>query len=196
MKGSKLGGDCPPICLIVQNMRPPERIETERLVLRVPVLTDAVALFDTYTHDPEVTRYLMWYPHTNGDQTLEFVKSCIAAWEGERRFPYVIMIKGTDNPIGMVDFHINGSSVGIGYVIGRAYWGRGFVPEAVRIIVGWALNQSSIYRVCADCDVENTASVRVMEKVGMQREGLLRRYIMHPNISDEPRDCYLYAIVK
>jgi RimJ/RimL family protein N-acetyltransferase len=181
---------------MMQNMRPPERIETERLVLRAPALTDAVILFNTYTHDPEVTRYVMWRPHTSVEQTLEFLKGCIAAWEGERRFPYVIILKGTDNPIGMVDFHNTGSTVGIGYVIGRAYWGRGYVPEAVRVIVDWALKQASIYRVCADCDVENTASVRVMEKVGMQREGVLRRYIIHPNISDEPRDCYLYAIVK
>ena len=180
----------------MQNMRPPERIETERLMLRVPALTDAVILFNTYTHDPEVTRYVMWRPHTSVKQTSEFLKGCVAAWEGERRFPYVITLKGTDNPIGMVDFHITGSTVGIGYVIGRAYWGRGYVPEAVRVIVDWALNQPSIYRVCADCDVENTASARVMEKVGMQREAVLRRYNIHPNISDEPRDCYLYAIVK
>jgi [ribosomal protein S5]-alanine N-acetyltransferase len=180
----------------MQNLRPPERIKTKRLVLRIPALTDATILFDTYTHDPEVTRYVMWRPHTSVDQTLEFLKSCVAAWEGEKRFPYVIMLKGTDNPIGMVDFHIAGSTVGIGYVIGRAYWGRGYVPEAVQAIVKWALRQPSIYRVCADCDVENTASIRVMEKVGMQREGVLRRHTIHPNISNEPRDCYLYAIVK
>ena len=100
------------------------------------------------------------------------------------------------NAVVLFDFHIKGSTVGIGYVIGRAYWGRGFVPEAVRAVVDWVLSQPSIYRVCADCDVENTASIRVMEKVGMQREGVLRRFIIHPNISDEPRDCFLYAIVK
>lgn len=177
-------------------MKPPDRIETERLLLRIPALSDAVSLFDTYTHDPEVTRFAMWRPHTSIDQTIEFLKGCVKAWEGEKRFPYVFMLKGTDNPIGMVDFHINSSTVGIGYVIGRAYWGRGYVPEAVKVIVDWALSQPSIYRVCADCDVENNASVRVMEKVGMQREGLLRRYVIHPNISDEPRDSYLYAIVK
>ncbi|MGA2503689.1 MAG: GNAT family N-acetyltransferase [Anaerolineales bacterium] len=177
-------------------MRPPDRIKTERLVLRIPALTDANILYDTYTQDPEVTRYVMWRPHTSVDQTLEFIKSCLAAWEGERRFPYVFMLKGSDIPIGMIDFHINGPNVGIGYVVGRAYWGRGYVPEAVNVIVKWALNQPSIYRVCADCDVENTASVRVMEKVGMQQEGVLKRFALRPNISAEPRDSYLYAIVK
>jgi ribosomal-protein-alanine N-acetyltransferase len=155
-----------------------------------------VILFDAYTHDPDVTRYVMWRPHTNVDQTLEFLRGCIAAWEGETRFPYVITLKDTEDLIGMVDFHIKSSTVGIGYVIGKAYWGRGIATEAVRVIVEWALNQPSIDRVCASCDIENVASARVLEKVGMQRERILRRYIIHPNISDEPRDCYLYAIVK
>jgi ribosomal-protein-alanine N-acetyltransferase len=177
-------------------MKPSERVETNRLILRKPVLEDAETIFRTYASDPEVTRYVMWHPHTSVDQTLEFLKGCVAAWEGEKRFPYVITLKGIDNPIGMIDFHIIGSTVGIGYVIGRAYWGRGYVSEAVRVIVDWALNQPSIYRVCASCDVENVASFRVMEKAGMQREGVLRRYTIHPNISDEPRDCFLYAIVK
>jgi RimJ/RimL family protein N-acetyltransferase len=46
------------------------------------------------------------------------------------------------------------------------------------------------------CDVDNLASARVLEKVGMQREGLLRRQIVHPNISDEPGDCYSNAAAK
>jgi len=50
--------------------------------------------------------------------------------------------------------------------------------------------------VQAFCDVDNLGSARVMENAGMQREGLLRRYVLHPNISDVPRDVYLYAVVK
>jgi len=46
------------------------------------------------------------------------------------------------------------------------------------------------------CDVENPASGRVLEKVGMRREGMLRRQMIHPNVSDAPRDCYCYAVVK
>ena len=51
-------------------------------------------------------------------------------------------------------------------------------------------------RVWAVCDVDNTASARVMEKIGMTREGLMRRGVLHPNSSSEPRDCWLYAKVK
>ena len=63
-------------------------------------------------------------------------------------------------------------------------------------MIDWAFKQPDIFRVQAICDVENIGSARVMEKAGMVREGLLRRYVVHPNISDEPRDAFLYAIVK
>ncbi len=177
-------------------MKPPEKIATNRLALRIPRIVDAPDLFNGYTQDLEVTRYVMWRPDSSINQTEEFLKGCVEAWQGEKRFPYMITLKGTDFPIGMIELNINGSTVGIGYVIGRAYWGNGYVPEAARAIVDWALSQPSIYRVTATCDVENVASARVMEKVGMQREGVLRRYVLHPNVSNEPRDCYVYAIVK
>jgi hypothetical protein len=60
-------------------------------------------------------------------------------------------------------------------------------------VVNWALSQPPIFRIGAVCDVENIGSARVMEKAGLVREGLLRRWLMHPNISDEPRDCFIYA---
>lgn len=70
------------------------------------------------------------------------------------------------------------------------------IPEAARAVIDRAFQQPSVYRVYATTDVENTASQRVLRKVGMQCEGLLRKYIVHPNISAIPRDSYIYAITK
>ena len=53
-----------------------------------------------------------------------------------------------------------------------------------------------IYRTEAACDVMNVASARVMEKAGMTKEALLRRYLFHPNLSNEPRDAFLYSKVR
>jgi [ribosomal protein S5]-alanine N-acetyltransferase len=177
-------------------MKMPEQLETERLVLRKPRMDDARAIFEGWTQDREVTRYLTWRPHERIEQTQEFVQGCIRAWEGETRFPYVITLKGTGEVIGIIDPRIEGPKIGIGYGSARAYWGKGYVTEATRAIIHWAFQQPSIYRVYATTDVENIASRRVMEKVGMQYEGILRKYILHPNISDIPRDSYLYAITK
>ena len=177
-------------------MKMPERIETERLLLRKPRMDDAPAIFDGWAQDQEVTRYLTWRPHGQIEQSQEFLQACIRAWESETRFPYMITLKENGQVIGMIDPRIEGPKVGIGYGAARAYWGNGYVTEATRAIIEWAFRQPSIYRVYATTDVENTASRRVLEKVGMQCEGILRKYILHPNISDVPRDSYIYAITK
>lgn len=177
-------------------MSMPEQIETERLVLRKPRLDDARAIFEGWAQDREVTRYLTWRPHQRIEETEMFVQSCLSAWEQERRFPYMITLKESGHVIGMIDPRIEGPKVGIGYGAARAYWGKGYVSEATRAIIDWAFQQPSIYRVYATTDVENIASRRVLEKVGMQCEGILRKYILHPNVSDVPRDSYVYAITK
>lgn len=171
-------------------------METKRLMLRVPRMEDASAIFGGWVQDRDVTRYLTWRPHQRIEQTQQFVQGCISAWEQGKRFPYIITLKAGGEVIGMIDPRIEGSKVGIGYVSARAHWGKGFVTEATRAITDWALAQPSIFRVYATTDIENIASQRVLEKVGMQSEGVLRKYILHPNISNEPRDSYIYAIVK
>ena len=177
-------------------MNYPERIETERLILRVPRIADAPAIFAGWTQDQEVTRYLTWRPHQRIQETEDFIQSCLSAWVHGTRFPYVITLSESGEVIGMIDPRIEGPRVGIGYGAARAHWGKGYVTEATRAIIDWAFQQPSIYRVYATTDVENIASQRVLEKVGMQCEGILRKYILHPNISDVPRDSYMYAIVK
>jgi RimJ/RimL family protein N-acetyltransferase len=70
------------------------------------------------------------------------------------------------------------------------------MTEAVKGVIGWALKQPEIFRIWAVCDVDNLASARVMEKAGMQGEGRLCRWSVHPNISAQPRDSYCFSITK
>jgi ribosomal-protein-alanine N-acetyltransferase len=177
-------------------MKPPKQIETERLILRKPKPEDAVAAFEGWAQDTEVTEYLTWQPHQHVEQTSEFIRRCIVDWDKGWRFPYIITIKAGGQVAGMIDPRVEGHKLGIGYALARPYWGKGYMTEATRAIIDWALRQKEIYRVYATTDVENIGSQRVLEKAGMTCEGLLRRYLVHPNISDEPRDCYMYAIVK
>jgi RimJ/RimL family protein N-acetyltransferase len=177
-------------------MKMPEQLETKRLILRQPRLDDARAVFEGWAQDRDVTRYLTWRPHERMEQTQEFLRSCISAWGNLTRFPYMIIWKENGEVIGMIDPRMEGPGVGIGYAAARAYWGKGYMPEAVRAIIEWAFQQPSIYRVYATTDVENIASRRVLEKVGMQCEGILRKYILHPNRSDIPRDSFMYAITR
>jgi [ribosomal protein S5]-alanine N-acetyltransferase len=70
------------------------------------------------------------------------------------------------------------------------------MTEALSEVVHWALHQPAVFRIGGVCDVANIGSARVMEKAGLVREGLLRRWLGHPNISDEPRDRFSYARVR
>jgi [ribosomal protein S5]-alanine N-acetyltransferase len=177
-------------------MKMPEQIETDRLVLRKPRMDDALNLFTAYMQDPEVTRYTTWRPHQHLQEAADFIHNSIAAWESGTRFPFVITLREKEEPFGMIDLHVKGSTVGLGYVIARSHQHKGYATEATRATIAWAFQQPTIYRVNASTDVDNIASQRVLEKARMVREGLLRKYIVHPNISDIPRDSYLYAITK
>jgi [ribosomal protein S5]-alanine N-acetyltransferase len=177
-------------------MEVPETIQTERLLLRKPRVEDAPAVFEGYAQDPEVTRYLVWKPHKNVQETEQFLSACERLWRTRKDFAYAITIKDSKTLIGMLGLHPMNLKIEVGYALARPYWGQGYMTEVLRAVIDWAFTQSDIFRVQAMCDVENIGSARVMEKAGMTREGLLRRYVLHPNISNEPRDAYLYAVVK
>ena len=153
-------------------------------------------MFTSYASDPEVARYLIWRPHQDISETRSFVASCSEGWKTGDEFSWAITERAGEEFVGMVGLRIHEFKADLGYALAQKFWRRGFATEAVRPIVEWALVQPSIYRVWALCDVDNAASARVLEKVGMQREGILRRSSMHPNVSSEPRDSYCYAIVK
>jgi RimJ/RimL family protein N-acetyltransferase len=177
-------------------MRPPELLQTDRLWLRRARVEDAETIFDAYGQDLEVTRYLAWKPTGKIEDTRTHLLAARAAWEEGKAFQWVILGKGHADLLGVVGVRVDGHKVELGYLLAKKFWGNGYMTEAVRAVVNWALDEPDCYRVWAVCDVENPASARVMEKVGMKREGILRRWSVHPTRSDEPRDCYCYAITK
>jgi RimJ/RimL family protein N-acetyltransferase len=174
----------------------PERLETERLVLRRPVARDADAIFEEYARDAEVSRYVMWRPHTDVGETRAFVERCQSGWDRGSDLSWAITVGNDDRLVGMIAIRPRGHMADIGYVLARRLWGRGVVPEAARAVIDAAFRNPNVFRVWAVCDVDNTASARVMEKVGMTHEGVLRKWIVHPNISPYPRDVHCYARVR
>ena len=177
-------------------INPPKTLTTERLRLRKANISDAEAIFRQYAQDPEVTKYVSWRAHKDLDETREYMRMCRLAWDIGKAFHWIIERKEDKQVIGMMIARVNDKKWELGYVLTRLHWGKGYMTEALRGLVDWALKQQHIYRIWAVSDVDNIASARVMEKAGMQREGILRRWSVHPNLSPEPRDSYCYAIVK
>ena len=168
-------------------------LETPRLVLRPPRMSDAETIFRSYAQDEEVCRYVIWRPHKSVADTRDFLRGCLADAGKGTRFVWAITPRGSDTLVGMIETRVTGHKAECGYVLAREHWGRGLMSEALRAVVDFALSLPGVYRVSAVCDVENKASARVMEKAGMAYEGTLRRFISHVNVSDEPRDALCYA---
>lgn len=178
-------------------MRPPEQFTTRRLLARKPRVSDAPAVFAAYASDPVATRFLSWKAYNQLAPLEDFLRDRVNDWEHDnRRYGYLLCLQGTDTPIGSIGIDLPGDKALFGYVLGRAHWGGGLMAEALSYLVDWSLAQPGIFRAWAFCDVENPASVRVMEKAGMVREGVLRRWHVCPTIGPEPRDCIVCAKVK
>lgn len=161
-----------------------------RVTLRAPTLRDAEALFEIAS-DPEVPRFMSWRPHRNVGETRSVITEVLNAG-GETT--QLIDLREDGGVIGAIGWrrpqpHI----VDFGYYLGRQWWGKGLMSEAVQLVLDSAERDPTVYRVSAYCHVDNTASARVLERGGLTLEGLLRRYTLLPNISDEPQDCLLFA---
>lgn len=172
----------------------PQRLQTARLALRAPRPEDAAPIFAAYTQDPAVARHMAWRPHGALGETEAFIAWCMQAWADGRSRPYVLTPReDEDLPIGMLEARLQGATVDLGYVLGRAWWGAGRMAEAVEALTGAALARPACFRVQATCDTANHASARVLEKCGFVREGRLERHAVLPNLGLEPRASLMYA---
>lgn len=176
-------------------MKPPGSFETISLRLRAPSLEDAPALFDAYASKPEATKFLSWRTCESAEEIEAFLRQASRRQDEGSEYFWVIEEKATSDPIGMISVGIEGTSAHLGYVLSPTHWGRGYMTEAAGELTRWFIGRPEIYRVWAVCDVEHPASARVLEKCGMQREGVLRKWLVLPNLSEFPRDVYCYSIV-
>jgi RimJ/RimL family protein N-acetyltransferase len=143
-------------------------ITTSRLELRPPHPDDAPALFQAYTADTEVTRFLQWAPHTSVDETATFIAGRIARWQAGEAYAWTISVDSDHDPIGMIELRPADGS--IGYVLGRRWWSRGIMSEALQAVVHHAQATLGLSTLRAWCDAENHGSARVLEKNGFRLE--------------------------
>ena len=152
-------------------------IETERLILRKFTIEDAPAMYANWASDPVVTKYLTWQPHESVDITRMIITEWVASYEREDYYQWAIELKGFGiiGSIGVVDICESAKEAELGYCIGRSYWGKGIMPEAVKAVLGFLFDKVGFRRITAKHDIENPNSGRVMEKAGMKYEGTLRQ---------------------
>lgn len=170
--------------------------KTSRLLAKPAAVEDAQVVFADYASDPAVSKYMTWEPHRHIDETTDFLRRCERTWTEGSEFTWTLWTKDDEALAGILSIRMDASAVHLGYALAQRWWRQGLMTEALKPVIQWALAQPTIYRVWATCDVDNIASARLLDRMGMEHEGVLRRWLMHPNVSDIPRDCLCYSIVK
>ncbi len=155
-----------------------QRIETDRLILRQYRVEDADDMYRNWASDPEVTRFLTWPAHGSIEVTQYVVNSWVSSYEDGAVFHWAIELKASGHVIGdiaAVKVIPEIDAAEIGYCLGRAFWGQGIMPEALKAVILYLFEQAGMNRICAGHDVNNPKSGRVMDKAGMKLEGILRQ---------------------
>lgn len=153
-------------------------IYTERLLLRKLQLKDAETLFK-YWSDPEVTKYLDMATFKNIEQVFSMIRLLNSLYSKKQGIRWVIVTKKDNKVIGTCGYNswIKKSSRGeIGYELGQEHWGNGYATEVVKEILKYGFKAMNLNRIEAFTVPEAWRSIKVLEKFGFKKEGMLREY--------------------
>ena len=150
---------------------------TQRLHLRNFTADDWPAVL-AYQSDPRYLRYYEWESRVEAE-VRSFVQMFLdqQAEQPRRKFQLAVCLRGDDQLIGNCGLRLNPANprlADIGYELAPDHWGRGYATEAARAMLAFGFTELKVHRVESWCIAENTGSWRVMEKLGLQREGQLR----------------------
>ena len=172
-------------------MYAPTNLRTERLLLRPFRPADVSDVF-SYANDPEWSRYLPVPTPYRRKDAQDFVDgNTNSKWE--RNAVFAIEFDG--GVVGGIDLRFDSiqSMAMVGYAIARAHWNQGLMTEAVQAVVDWGFEKFGLAKIWSFADVENVGSWRVMEKIGMTREGTLRS---HGVLRGVRQDYHYYGILR
>lgn len=167
-------------------------IETERLILRPISMFDAKSMYE-YAKDEELTKYVLWEPHKNLEITLSVINNML---KKKKVVPVLaIVIKENKKMIGTIEVMMSeeyklNRRAELGYCISREYWNQGYMTEAASAVMKYIKDKYDLLRIEGRHIEENVASGRVMEKIGMQKEGVLRKFLY---IDGKPYNLVVYA---
>ena len=167
-------------------------ITTKRLTLRPFSVRDWKTTY-AYTSDPEISRYMPVLHNQTKRGTKHFLKHCEQQWKSgdvQERYDFAILLDGQH--IGSVAVTRRGDGQGeLGWIISRKYWGHGYATEAAKAVLDFARNTLGMKIISARCDARNTASVRIMEKLGMMLEDDTRTRRYPGSDEDVPELVYI-----
>ena len=171
---------------------PPESMLGNLVSLRRAQPDDAEALF-LAAANPVVMKYMDWAMPRSNSETRAHLEAVSQRWNEGHEFQWVVVPRGSDYLVGTISFRPNGHAVDFGYFFAASHWGHGFASEAASLVLSYLKSRPEVFRIWATADIENHRSHRVLERLGLHKEGVLRQATYRPNIGGSPRDTALYA---
>jgi RimJ/RimL family protein N-acetyltransferase len=172
-------------------------LETKRLILR-KFTEDDFAAVHNYASCAENIVHMIWGPN-NEEQTRDFIRMAIGRANETPciNYQYAAIAKDTNSLIGACDIALTGDEAEIGWILHRAYWKQGYGTEMGKELLRFGFDELGLRRILAHCDAENIGSYRIMEKIGMRREGCFIEGRPAHKMSDKKySDELSYAILK
>ncbi|MGY4691119.1 GNAT family N-acetyltransferase [Salibacterium sp. K-3] len=179
----------------VHPFSPFPELETGRLRLRRLSRKDLHDVF-AYASNPEVSRYVLWHTHEKIQDTRRFLNLSFDKYRKGVPAPFAIEHKSSRRVIGTIEFvwwEQENRTAELGYVIAPEFWGQGLVPEAAEAVISFGFQTMKLHRIEARCYAVHSRSIRVMEKLEMQREGLQRGRLQ---ADGQAHDVALYALLQ
>jgi RimJ/RimL family protein N-acetyltransferase len=167
-------------------------VRTNRLDLREFVKADFDSI-RTYSADPRVTRYMFFGPR-DAQGTADYLDGLIASQREKprTRFELAVVEIASDRLIGTCELSLVESNVvDLGYMLGTRDWGKGYATEIAFALINAAFFDLRVERVISTVDVNNKASIHVLEKIGMRWEAVFRK---HRRAKNRWWDCHLYVL--
>jgi ribosomal-protein-alanine N-acetyltransferase len=167
-------------------------VRTVRLNLREFVAADFAAVH-AYSSDPRVTRYLFFGPR-NAQSTAEYLEGLLASQREQPRMRFELAVEeiAGGKLIGACDLSLIESRVAdLGYMLSADKWGNGYATEIASALVNAAFCELRAERVISTVDVNNSASIRVLEKIGMRWEAVYRK---HRRAKNRWWDCHMFSL--
>lgn len=161
----------------------PEIIETERLLIRPLRDSDENDIFE-YASNPEVAKFMAWDAHKTIEDTREFLRYIQELEQDRLQIDRGIELKENHKVIGTISFVTIDYSLRtaeLGYCLSHNFWGHGYAVEAANAMIDAAVKSMGIHRIEAECAMDNFNSEKVLQKLGMQLEGILHQRLPQHN---------------
>lgn len=170
-------------------------LKTNRLLLRELTENDAQAILDCFSN-PDVLRHYGQKPLTSLEQVKQIIQNFSHNFENKLGIKWGIAKQGQEGIIGTIGFQewsIEHKKAEISYALFPNSWGHGYAKEAVEKVISYGFQEMDLVRIGAIVFTENLSSNKLLEKLGFEKEGVLRNY-MHQN--NQAYDTNIYSVIK